>query len=336
MKTIDRKLRVGVAGVGFVGITHVQAYQQLANVELIAIADPDDQRGNGVANQAGCTRYRTYDEMLAQADLDVINVCLPPVLHLTAAEAAAQAGVHILMEKPLARTLAEAERMVERCRAAGVYLMTGFTHHFYPEMLAAKAALRRGVIGQPLTVLDTMSLTHAINPPWYRDREIAGGGVLMCNAVHSFDRISWLLDRPIQAVAALIESSAPGVGEDYGSVLAQLAGGVQATCFQHWGPYPTCLCELQIYGTEGMMHIRSWDSLEIFTTRQHTTEHFYYRDQSMEDRVRVGMVAELTALVEAIRAGVQPQPAGEAGRAALAVTLAVYEAAARRVWVTVE
>ncbi len=104
----DGKVRVGVAGVGFVGITHLQAYQQITDVQLVGIADPDDQRGNAAAAQAGCPRYRTYAEMLAQADLDVINVCLPPALHLEAAQAAAQAGVHVLMEKPLARTLAEA------------------------------------------------------------------------------------------------------------------------------------------------------------------------------------------------------------------------------------
>ena len=70
----------------------------------------------------------------------------------------------------------------------------------------------------------------------------------MCNAVHGFDRVSWVLDQNITAIAALVEPTQGSRAEDYGSVLARFDGGAQGTFFQHWGPYRTVMCEMQLYG----------------------------------------------------------------------------------------
>lgn len=326
------KIRVGVAGAGFIGVVHARAYKQIPQVELVGIADPVAERVDPLARELGCASFQDYEALL-KAGLDIISVCLPPSLHLPAAEAAAQAGVHVLMEKPITRTVEEADQMLTVCRQAGVYLMTGFTHHFYPEMREAKQLVESGAIGQPLTVLDSMSITHTFVLPWYRDKEIAGGGVLMCNAVHGFDRVSWVLGQRITSVAAQIEPNDGPKAEDYGSALARFEGGVQGTFFQHWGPYRTLMCEMQIYGESGMIHVRSWDSLELFTTGKRTMQYFYHPDAGMSDRVMVGMVAELSEMVQAVQEGRQPEPSGEAGRTSLALVLATYKAAETGQWV---
>jgi myo-inositol 2-dehydrogenase/D-chiro-inositol 1-dehydrogenase len=326
------KIRVGVAGAGFIGAVHARAYKQIPTVELVGIADPVAERAEPLAQELGCARFHDYESLL-QAGVEILSICLPPRLHLPAAEAAAQAGVHILMEKPITRTVEEADRMLAVCRAAGIYLMTGFTHHFYPEMREAKHLVESGAIGQPLTVLDSMSITHSFVLPWYRDKEIAGGGVFMCNAVHGFDRAAWVLGQQITAVAAIIEPTEGSRAEDYGSALARFDGGVQGTFFQHWGPYRTLRCELQIYGETGMLHVRSWDSLELFTTGKRTMQHFYHPDAGLSERVMVGMIAELTEMVEAVRQGRQPEPSGEAGRTSVALVLATYKSAETGQWV---
>jgi predicted dehydrogenase len=256
-------------------------------------------------------------------------------LHLPAAEAAAQAGVHVLMEKPITRTVAEADRMLAVCREAGIYLMTGFTHHFYPEMRQAKRLIDSGAIGQPLTVLDSMSITYSFVLPWYRDRDIAGGGVFMCNAVHGFDRVSWVLGQKVTAIAALIQPTEGSQGEDYGSALARFDGGAQGTFFQHWGPYRTVQAEMQVFGEEGMLHVRSWDSLELLIGDKRTIKRYYYPDYGLSERVMIGMVAELTELVEAVREGRQPSPSGEDGRTSVALVLATYQAAETGKWVEI-
>jgi predicted dehydrogenase len=327
-------IRVGVAGAGFIGAVHARAYTRVPGVELVGVADPIADKAAALAKETGCRPFRDYDELLA-AGLDIISICLPPQPHLAAAEAAAQAGVHVLMEKPIARTVEEADRMIAACRAAGVYLMTGFTHHFYPEMREARRLVQAGAIGKPLTVLDAMSITYSFVLPWYRDRDISGGGVFMCNAVHGFDRVGWVLGQNITAVAALVEPTTGSRGEDYGSALARFDGGAQGTFFQHWGPYRTVMCEMQVYGDEGMLHVRSWDSIEVLAGERRTVERFYYPDSGFSDRTMQGMVAELTEMADAVRQGRQPDPGGEAGRRSVALVHAVYRAAEQGSWIAV-
>jgi predicted dehydrogenase len=331
---MPKKIRAGIAGAGFIGAVHARAYQHVPDVELVGIADPIAEKAEPLARETGSRAFRDYEELL-RAGVDVLNVCLPPQLHLPAAEAAAQAGVHVLMEKPITRTLAEADQMIAACRRAGVNLMTGFTHHFYPEMIEARRMLAEGLIGRPLIVHDAMSITYGFALPWYRDREIAGGGVFMCNAVHGIDRAAWALQQKLTAVSAMVEPTTGRRAEDYGAALARFDGGAQGNFFQHWGPYRTVSCELQIFGESGMIHVRSWDSVELMIGETRTVKHFYKPDSGFTDRTMVGMVAELTEMVNSVREGRPASVTGEEGRAGLAAVQAIYRAAETGQWVEV-
>jgi predicted dehydrogenase len=213
--------------------------------------------------------------------------------------------------------------------------MVGFTHRFYPEMREAKRLIAEGSIGKPLTVRDTMSFDTRFVLPWYRDRDVSGGGAFMCNAVHGFDRASWVLDQNITDVVALVEPTVGSQGEDYGSVLARFDGGAQGTFFQHWGPFPTLQCEMQVFGEEGMLHVRSWESVELLAGDTRTLHLCYNPYQGHAERIMVGMVAELTEMVEAVREGRQPEPSGQAGRTAVALVSAAYQSAETGAWVEV-
>jgi predicted dehydrogenase len=327
-----RTIQVGIAGAGLIGAVHARAYQKISGVELVGIADPIPEKAEAVAREVGGRPFRDYAPLLG-ADIDILSVCLPTALHLPAAEAAAEAGVHVMMEKPIARSVEEADRMLAVFGESGLYLMVGFTHRFYPEMREAKRLVDGGLIGKPLTVHDTMSITHRFVSPWYRDRDAAGGGVFMCNAVHGFDRASWVLGQTITALTAAVQPTQGSQGEDYGSVLARFDGGAQGTFFQHWGPSRTLQCEIQIFGEEGVLHVRSWDSVEVLVGDTRTVHHCYDPYQGHADRIMVGMVAELTEMVEAVREDRQPEPSGEAGRRAVALVESAYKAAEMGVWV---
>ena len=331
---MTKKLRVGVAGAGFIGAVHAQALLQVADIEVVGIADPIAAKAEPLAKATGSRVFPDYDALL-KAGVDVLSVALPPALHLPAAEAAAQAGVHVLMEKPIARTLAEADAMMAACRKGGVNLMVGFTHHFYPEMIEARRLVGAGAIGRPLIVLDNMSITYSFVLPWYRDKEINGGGVFMCNAVHGFDRAAWVLGQKVSAVSALVEPTTGRRAEDYGAAIARFDGGAQGSFFQHWGSYPTVQCELQIFGEEGMIHVRSWDSVEIMAGGTRTIKHFYSPGMSLPERTLTGMVAEMDEMLSSVREGRPPSVGGAEGRAALAAVLAVYESSATGQWITV-
>lgn len=326
------KIRVGIAGAGYIGAVHAAAYTHVPGVEIVGIADPLTDKAERLAAHTGSRAFQDYDQLL-RAGIDVLNVCLPPALHVPAALAAAQAGAHVLMEKPLTRTLEEADQMIAACEGAGVNLMTGFTHHFYPEMLEARRLVQSGAIGKPLIVQDSMSITYSFVLPWYRDKEIAGGGVFMCNAVHGFDRAAWAIGQKVASVCAIVEPTTGRRAEDYGAALAKFDGGVQGNFFQHWGPYRTVTCELQIYGDEGLVHVRSWDSVELMIGELRTTTHFYKTDSGLSDRAMVGMIAELTEMVNSVREKRPPSVTGYDGRAALADVLGVYESAAAGKWI---
>lgn len=324
-------IRVGIAGAGFIGAVHAHAYQHIPDVEIVGIADPIAEKAEPLAKETNSRAFRDYQELL-RAGIDILNVCTPPSNHLPATLAAAQAGVHVLMEKPIARTLAEADEMISACKNANVNLMTGFTHHFYPEMLEAKRLVQSGAIGKPLMVLDNMSITYSFVLPWYRNRDVAGGGVFMCNAVHGFDRAAWVIEQRVSAVCAQVEPTTGSRGEEFGAALAKFDGGAQGNFFQHWGPYRTLQCELQIFGEEGLVHVRSWDSVELFVGDKRTVTHFYKPDHGLSQRSMLGMINELTEMVNSVRENRAPSVTGVDGRTALANVLAVYESAATGKW----
>jgi predicted dehydrogenase len=214
--------------------------------------------------------------------------------------------------------------------------MTGFTHHFYPEMREAKHIVDSGAIGKPLTALDAMSITYAFVLPWYRNKDIAGGGVMMCNAVHGLDRVSWVVGQKITSVCAMVEPTTGSKAEDYGSALARFDGGMQGTFYQHWGPYHTLTCEMHIYGEDGMLRVRSWDSIEVMSNGKTTIHKPYYAEQGFTDRTMTGMVSQMTEMMEAVREGRPPEPDGLAGRHGVALVHAAYESSQRKAWVDVK
>lgn len=332
---MTQKIRVGIAGAGFIGAVHANAYLHVPDIEFVGIADPIIEKAEPIAKATNSRVFRDYDELLREG-IDVLNVCLIPALHLPAAIAAANVGTHVLMEKPLTRTLQEADEMIAACDKAGVNLMTGFTHHFYPEMLEARRLVSSGAIGKPLIVQDNMSITHSFVLPWYRDKEKAGGGVFMCNAVHGFDRAAWAIGQRVASVCAVIEPTTGTRAEDYGAAIAKFDGGAQGNFFQHWGPYRTLQCELQIFGDEGMVHVRSWDSVELMIGEKRTVTHFYKPDSGLPDRSMIGMIAELTEMVNAVREKRAPSVTGVEGRTGLADVLAVYESAASGEWIEIK
>jgi predicted dehydrogenase len=329
---VAKKIRVGVAGAGGIGSIHARSYVRLPDVEIVGVADPVAEKAEALARETGGRAFRDYAELL-RAGVDVLSVCMPPDLHLPAARAAAQAGTHLLMEKPITRTLVEADEMIAVCRRAGINLMTGFTHRFYQEMVEARRLLGEGLIGKPLFVHDKMSISYTFAQPWYRERDIAGGGVFMCNAVHGFDRACWAIGQKLSVVAGMVEPTTGQHVEGYGAALARFDGGAQGDFVQHWGPYRTVECELQIFGEHGMIHVRSWDSVEWMVGETRMAKYFYRKDDGQAERVMAGMVAELTEMVDSVREARPPSVTGEDGRAALAAVLAVYQSSETGQWV---
>ena len=200
-----RVMRVGVIGCGFQGRLHVDVLSRLSDVELVAVADIDPDRGGRLAHEYGVAgSYRDYREMLDSERLDLVTICTMPVHHAGMTVAAFSRGAHVLCEKPLAMNTAEGVAMVEAARRAGKFLAVGFNMRFMPNSMAIHSFIREGGFGRPV-------YTRACGIdeiPWWGEhyrRGISGGGALAASAVHLLDLALYFagFPEPVSASASM-------------------------------------------------------------------------------------------------------------------------------------
>lgn len=293
-------IRIGVIGCGGIAQSHLNALRQLPEFEVIAAADLDLGRAQRAAADFGipeaCGDYR---EMLRR-DLDAVSICLPHHLHREAAVAAAEAGKHVLCEKPMATTLADADAMIAAAEQAGVILMIGQVLRFRPANQKARDIITTGGIGQVKQVIRRRYGLSKEYPraPWSADPEKAGGWALYGFGSHEADAILYLTDSEATTVYARGEINNPHWGDpDEISILFGLSRGGFATELHTlncpWGAWD-CI----IMGTEGALNIVS-DGLD------HNDQHYdlpLAPDGGMTDQIR-----EFGA---AIREGREPMASG--------------------------
>lgn len=295
---------------------------------MVGIADVVEARGARLAQQLGATPFSDWRQMLDRG-LDILVVSLPHNLHVAPAEAAAAEGVHVMMEKPIATTMADGERIIAACRAGGVKLSISFVHRFRDELQAARRWVDEGQIGQPQVACEVMNSQGGSHlPAWVRQKEAAGGGVLMYGAIHGVDRLRWLLDSEVTTVTAQTRRYSPAAEVEDGVVaLLTFANGATATLTANAPPYwaQPGHWETQINGSAGMVRVRTrhWAELsnnqvatrlETHTAASRLGEHYNFIRQAQE-------------FVMAIRQEREPWITGQDGLRALELCLAIYQSA---------
>jgi predicted dehydrogenase len=289
-----KPLRVGVVGLGFAGETHLKSYLQIPGVEAVALAGLEDAK----LKQLGATYnvphlYHHYEDLLRRDDLDIISVCVPNYLHAPITIAALERGCHVLCEKPLARTAAEAESMVQAAINANRVLQVAFNHRARGDVQTLKQYLDTGSLGRIYHAKATWMRRNGIPGvgSWFTSREMAGGGPLIDLGVHVLDIVMHLLGEPeitTVSAATYAEFGPRGRGNMVGNDKMLASGTYEvedlATAFlrgEHgltllleasWATYSAAdnAYGVTLYGTEGGAEIRSinygWeDTLRIYT-----------------------------------------------------------------------
>ena len=198
---------IGLGLVGCGGIAqavHLPILRRLDGARLAAVSDPDPE-ARARAAAAGVPVHAEAGELLARPDVDAVVVCAPTPTHATLAEAVAGAGRHLYLEKPIATSLADAQRAVEAVSRAGVTAVTGFNHRCHPLHEEARRLVRAGALGRVSGVQAYFGEPAAALPAWKRDRA-TGGGVLLDLASHHVDTLRWLLEDEVAEVAASVSS----------------------------------------------------------------------------------------------------------------------------------
>jgi predicted dehydrogenase len=320
-------LRVGIIGAGQVGERHAIAFSAAQGAQVVGIADLMAERAEALTRRYGGQSFSDWRPMM-DLDLDILVVGLPHHLHVEPTEAAAQRGVHVLMEKPIATTLADGQRIVELCEQAGVKLTVSFVHRFRDECQFARQWLDQGWIGSPQVVRGVMTAPRKPDlPAWVTHKQSAGGGVMMYSAIHEVDRLRWLVGSEIAAITAHTRRWDPDSEvEDGAAALLTFANGAVATLTAHAPAYwaQPALWETELFGSEGLLRIGR-EAVEISSNRLQA------RLETQSSASRLGphynFIRQAEAFVAAIVHDTEPAVTAHDGLQALRTVLALYQSA---------
>lgn len=320
-------LRVGVIGYGYTGKIHAQALLAETGARLTAVADSQSDRLSGLP--PGVRGYANHEELL-RSEVDAVSICLPTYLHCTVALDALRCGKHVLVEKPIAVNVEEAQNMLQAARTAGRVLYVGMTHRFYPELREAKKLIDDGAIGDIVVCTDCAleQLGFLDLPSWYLQRQFAGGGAALTSGIHLVDRLRWFAGDEVKAVSG--SAANPYFGsdvEDAAQMFLRFQGGISAEITLAFlrEAHPL-VCDLRIIGSRGTIVVHTWHGYDLWNASGHQKK-IIYADEPHVTKVRVGIAGEIAEFCSSIAAGRAPWPSAEESTRALAVVMAFYRAA---------
>ncbi len=192
-----RKIRVGVVGVGAIAhIFHLPNYQKHPQVELAAVTDLDAERARKAAEDWGAVHYDSADEMFAEADLDAVSICTFNASHGELAIRAMEAGLDVLVEKPMTAAVAEAERLAQAVQRSGRILMVGMSSRYRNDVRALKGIIEADELGDIYFAKARIIRRRGVPLGWFTSKALSGGGPMMDIGVHALDAAWWLMGMP--------------------------------------------------------------------------------------------------------------------------------------------
>ena len=193
MKTTDRPVRLAILGAGHIGARHAACAEQIAEGEVVAVWSRTPASASALAERVGARTCATLQEVADARDVDAAIVCTPNAFHAEPAVAMARGGKHVICEKPLARTLAQAEEIIEATADAGVQLLVAHVVRFFPAFRRLYDQIQGSAVGQPAVI--RMARETAKPPTGWRTDVALSGGALLEMGVHDFDWLQWACGR---------------------------------------------------------------------------------------------------------------------------------------------
>ncbi|MEK4528963.1 Gfo/Idh/MocA family oxidoreductase [Paenibacillus sp. FSL H8-0104] len=327
------KIKVAVFGCGAIAERrHIPEYAANENVELVAFADPIVERAEKMAETYGGKAYSSYEELLANETVDAVSVCTPNYLHAPMAIAAANAGKHVLVEKPMAVSTEEGEQMIEAAKKNGVYLMVGHNQRLMPPHVKAKEILESGKLGKVLNFRTSFghpgpegwSVDGAES--WFFRKEEAIMGAMGDLGVHKSDFIRYLLNDEVSEVAGFISTlHKEGTKvDDNATCLLRMKSGAIGTLVASWTQYRAGDNSTVLWCENGVMKIGTVEGDEVIVELTNGTVETYKVGAmaTNEKQVPSGVI---DAFVESIVTQTPPAISGEEGLRSLQVILAAFE-----------
>lgn len=257
------RVRWGIIGVG--QVTEVKsgpAFQQAERSELVAVMRRDGAKAADWAHRHGVARwYDDADALIADPEVDAVYVATPPDSHRTYVERVAAAGKPVYVEKPMARTAAECDAMIDACAAAGVPLFVAYYRRAMPRFRTVAALLAEGAIGAPRVVSVRLrrpaGMWQPEHLPWRVDPEVSGGGLFVDLGSHTLDLLDLLLGPVTQARGVAANQGGRYAAEDVVAAAFTFASGVQGVGLWSFDAHER-LDEVELVGDRGTLRFSSF------------------------------------------------------------------------------
>ena len=320
------KLGVGVIGVGTFGSLHANVYAESREAELIAVADVNPARAREIGERHQVTYYPDYNELLARPDIEAVSICTTDEQHVAPSVAAAKAGKHILVEKPLATTVSDCDTVLRATKEAGVRLMVGHILRFDPRYHTARQTVAEGQLGGVVYLYGRRDnlITSA-------ERLERNTSVLFFLGIHDLDFINWCAGSRAERVYAESVQKKLTHAPDLTSALIRFANGAVASLETTWILPETYVgrldAEFKIIGTKGAVYVdgSGW-SVGIYTEEKGWCPNVHYTP-TVNGRT-VGILRdEIDHFVDCVRRDQSPMVTGEDGKAAVELACAIVESA---------
>jgi len=330
-----RSVRIGLIGCGRISRNHFDAIGKVDGLLLTAVCDSDAERARAAGEAHGVAWYRTLDDLLRDPAVDVVAVCTPSGLHAPHGAAAARAGKHVITEKPMALSLAQADDLVHACDNAGVHLFVVKQNRLNPPIQLLKRAVDKNRFGRifmaNVTVRWQRPQEYYDAEPWRGTWEF-DGGAMMNQASHYVDLVQWLVG-PVESVMAQTATQARRIeAEDSGIGILKFRSGALGVIEVNVLTYPKNYeGSITIMGERG--------TVKIGGTAVNRVDHWIFADYDDDDKLvdaantnpptvyGFGHEGYYRNVLAVLRGEAKPETDGRAGRKSLELILAMYESA---------
>jgi predicted dehydrogenase len=332
---------IGIIGSRFIAELHAEAFAHLPEARVAAVASPNREHVKTFAEKYHIPRsYSDYRDLLKSDDVDIVSLCLPNDLHCQVTVDAARAGKHVICEKPLCMSLAEADRMIEACDKAGVQLMYAEELCFTPKYVRAKQLVDEGALGKVYLV--KQSEKHfGPHADWFWDVNRSGGGVLLDMGCHGIEFARWILGRPkvksVFAQCGTYVHKEKTRGDDNAIIILEFENDAVALIEESWARQGGMDDRAEIYGSHGVTYadLLHGSALETYSDigygyaveKAPTTRGWTF---TMYDELwNYGFPQEMQHFVDCVRNNTPPAVSGHDGKAVLEIILAAYASAGK-------
>ena len=335
-----KKIKIGLIGSQFVSTIHAESLKRIPDAEIIAVASKTESHVKGFAQQHQIPHYFTdYHKLLEMDEVDMIVIGVPNDLHAQVTINAANAGKHIVCEKPLCMNLQEADEMIEACKKANVKLMYAEELCFTPKYVRLKQLVDEGALGD-IYLVKQSEKHDGPHSPWFWDVSRSGGGVTLDMGCHAFEFFRWILGKPkaesVYADMGICVHGDKTEGDDNSLIIVKFDGGTTALAEESWAKKGGMDDKSEVYGSEGVAYADLLMGNSILT---YSDAGYGYAVEKAgqttgwsftiyEEAWNYGFPQEMEHFVDCVLHDKEPLETGEDGRVVLEMIFAAYQSAA--------